>query len=133
MFWILFLLAVLYNGYVFSNAFLPATYKKVLFASSFITGSVISVSLIALVLFLSKNLPLALIIGDPSKRIVERETVLTGKSKKEISNILKFNKVKYIIIYKNDFAKNELPANIKFLNNNFKRVFQNGEGIIYKI
>ncbi len=71
--------------------------------------------------------------GDPNERIKQREEILAGKNKLEILNILKSQNVKYIIIYKNNFAKNESLANLKFLDKNFKKLFNNNEGVIYKV
>jgi hypothetical protein len=71
--------------------------------------------------------------GDPSIRLAEKENVLGGKNKQEIRRILKVERIKYIIVYKNKLVPNLFPVNIRNLNKNYKKTYEDNFGIIYKI
>lgn len=71
--------------------------------------------------------------GDPSDRLFEKETVFEGKNKAEIKKILKDNKIRYIIIYKNKMVPSLFPVNIKNLNKNYKKTYEDNFATVYKM
>ena len=71
--------------------------------------------------------------GDPSKRILAKNDVLSGVENKKVREILKENKITYIIIYKKGAAPNLAEANTPYLNQNFRKVYEDNIAVIYKI
>lgn len=69
---------------------------------------------------------------DPSQRINERNLVLNGTDLPKIKKILNENNIKYIVLYKNNFAKNQIPYKL-FLYKEFKRIYEDSHGVIFKI
>ena len=71
--------------------------------------------------------------GDPGQRITQRSTVFDGKDINMVKKIIKYNKIDYIVVYLNGFAKNSQNVNIKFLNDNFHKVYEDNSGIVFKV
>lgn len=69
---------------------------------------------------------------DPSQRTSEREQIINGSDEAQRKEILEKYNIKYIVIYKDGFAKNEMNYN-KDLIKQFKKIYEDKNGIIFEI
>ncbi|EKD86799.1 MAG: hypothetical protein ACD_37C00140G0002 [uncultured bacterium] len=69
---------------------------------------------------------------DPSRRTSEREQIINGSDEAQRKEILEKYNIKYIVIYKDGFAKNEMNYN-KDLIKQFKKIYEDKNGIIFEI
>lgn len=69
---------------------------------------------------------------DPSQRISEREQIINGNDGAKRKQILEKYNIKYIVIYKDGFAKNEMNYN-KSIIKQFKKIYEDKNGIIFEI
>jgi len=71
--------------------------------------------------------------GGITKRAEAEDTLLTGKDKKEKQTILKTNNIQYVVLYKDNFFKNTKFANRNFYDQNYKKIYEDTFGVVYKI
>ncbi len=71
--------------------------------------------------------------GNPQSEINDKLILLNGKDEKKINEIIKKRNIKYVVIYKSGFAKNEQYANINFYRERFKKLYEDENGVIFKI
>jgi len=70
---------------------------------------------------------------NPDSRVENRKLVLNGTNKGQVVNIITSGKINYIMVYKTGFAHNLAGYNLKFLNSNFNKIYEDNQGIIFKI
>lgn len=68
---------------------------------------------------------------DPSMRLIDRTFILGGSDIQEIKMKLREYNIKYIVLYKKNFAKNESPYN-PFFYKEFKKIYEDSDGVIFK-
>lgn len=90
-------------------------------------------SLIGKKIFLGLPRYIYLYGGDPSNRQAEKNKILTGDNVSEIKKITKSYKIKYVIFYKNNFAKNETEGNLILYRKYFKIDYEDGNGVVFEI
>lgn len=71
--------------------------------------------------------------GNASKRLEIQQKILQPLSRENMIQTVHNNHIQYIILYKNNFAKNEKPFERKFLDTSFTKLYEDTDGIIYKI
>jgi len=91
------------------------------------------VSLMGNKVFLTRPYYIFLYGGDPNKRINERVIMLNGSNDRETKAILRSESIKYVIIYKRDFAPNLVPANNSYLLKNYKKIYEDNYGTVYEV
>lgn len=69
---------------------------------------------------------------EPSTRITDRKSILSLRDSIKARGLVHKNNIKYIVIYKNNFAKNQLPYNKKIYKV-FNKIYEDNDGIIFKI
>lgn len=71
--------------------------------------------------------------GSIAKRAEEENILLSGNNTKEKQSILKINKITYVIVYKDSFFKNIKFTERNFYDKQFKKLYEDNFGIVYKI
>ena len=90
-------------------------------------------SLIGKKIFLGLPRYIYLYGGDPAYRQTAKGEILTGNNINKIKNIAKNYKIKYIVIYKNNFAKNETDANLILYRKYLKIDYEDNNGVVFEI
>ncbi len=70
--------------------------------------------------------------GNPEERLTKRRIMFETQDIKRLRNILKEEEISYIIIYKDDFAKNSIIMNINHFED-FQLIYSDDKGSIFKI
>jgi len=83
--------------------------------------------------FLTRPYYIYLYGGSPDKRLSERIVILNGYNNSEVKKILRLENIKYVIIYKSGFAPNLVPANSNYLLKNYKKIYEDNYGTVYKV
>lgn len=68
---------------------------------------------------------------DPSKRLIDRTFILGGSDVQEIKMKLREYNIKYVVLYKKNFAKNKSLYNL-FFYKEFKKIYEDSDGAIFK-
>lgn len=71
--------------------------------------------------------------GNASQRLAIQQRILQPTTREDMIQAVQKNRIQYLILYKNDFAKNEKPFNKAFYDSSFVKIYEDNEGIIYKI
>ena len=71
--------------------------------------------------------------ADPTSRQLAEKEILTGNNINEIKSITKSYKIKRIVIYKNNFAKNESDANLTLFRKYLKIDYEDNNGVVFEI
>lgn len=71
--------------------------------------------------------------GDASKRLATQQILLQPDSYSHMIQEAQKNKLQYFVFYKNNFAKNEKPFNENFYNHHATKLYEDHNGVIYKI
>jgi hypothetical protein len=70
--------------------------------------------------------------GDPTQRLQEKNVVFKGVDDKHIKEILGSNGITYIIVYRKGLAPNLILANTHYLENHFKKIYEDDTVSVYK-
>ena len=73
--------------------------------------------------------------GEIDKRKTTEKIIFSGSNKREIDNLLRKNKISYIVIYKENkgLETKKLIINKSFFLYNFKKIYENDEEMVFKI
>lgn len=71
--------------------------------------------------------------GDAKERGTEKSIVLSGGNFEKIKEILTKENIHYIVLYKDDFAKNSMKVNFPFYEKNFKVIYNDKDAEVFKI
>ncbi|MFH1832985.1 MAG: hypothetical protein ABH816_02350 [Candidatus Levyibacteriota bacterium] len=70
--------------------------------------------------------------GNPSQRLMEQDEILAGNIAKT-KEVIKRDNINYIVLYKNGFAKNNKEYDLKLIEKEFKKIYDDKYGTIFKI
>ncbi len=71
--------------------------------------------------------------GDAAERLLIQKNLLQPLAGGGMMDTIKKNRIQYLVIYKNGFAKNEKAYNLKYYPPSLKKMYEDTNGIIYKI
>lgn len=71
--------------------------------------------------------------GETGKRLEIQQFILQPRSEQDMMDIVKKNHLQYLVLYKNNFAKNEKGFDRKYYDGTFIKLYEDSNGIIYKI
>lgn len=71
--------------------------------------------------------------GNPDDRITSQELIFSSKNPHVVRDILSLNGIKYVVFYKNDFAKNIKYHDYKLFKENFMIKYEDAYGIVFEI
>lgn len=69
---------------------------------------------------------------DPSVREEEKNTVFKSDNISDIKQIISKNEIKYILVYKNGFAKNSIVIDLDFFKRYFRVIYEDNDGVVFK-
>ncbi len=71
--------------------------------------------------------------GDPDSALQDQASILLGNNKQQAAKVIQRRDIQYIIIYKDNFAKNVKIYNRQLLDETYKKVYEDNYGVIFKI
>ncbi|MGH7245566.1 MAG: hypothetical protein ACREGI_01380, partial [Candidatus Levyibacteriota bacterium] len=117
------------------NSFLSWALKNIPNNQSILTNGEIydPLSLIGKKTFLGRIQYIFVYGGDAAQRQEVQSILLQGKDKLSIMKIVQKENLHYVVLYKNNFAKNEKPFNENFYNKNAIKLYEDSSALVYKI
>lgn len=90
-------------------------------------------SLIGKRTFLGRSHYIYLYGANPQQRIIDRERMLMSNDMAILQSLLRKYTIRYVVLYKGEFVKNRSPVDMSIFKANYKIIYEDDDGIIFKV